>query len=221
MRAPGMNALPKPLDAERRSAILEAAERLFRHYGPSKTTIGDIAREVGIGVGSVYLEFCSKEEIVTHLAQDRRERVFTAMRGASREGTFADRLVAVMEARVEAFFALQEQGVHSCDLLLCSESEPVWGRFQREELALVASLLEQGARAGEFGMYEVKPTAELFNRAFATLSPPWLFELQQQEAVRVARSMTQLFVHGLRARRRPQAGSDRPPPPRRKHFGAR
>src|SRR3982751_1527848 len=43
--------------------ILDAADRLLTRYGYKKMTIDDLAREVGIGKGTVYLHFPSKEEI--------------------------------------------------------------------------------------------------------------------------------------------------------------
>jgi len=67
-------------EAARREQILQAAERLLQHYGPQKTTVADVAREAGIGVGSVYLEFPSKEAIVEALSRARYEAVLEAMR---------------------------------------------------------------------------------------------------------------------------------------------
>jgi hypothetical protein len=55
-------------EAERRQTILAAAERLLRHYGPGKTTIAEIAREADVGVGTVYLEFSSKDAILEALS---------------------------------------------------------------------------------------------------------------------------------------------------------
>jgi AcrR family transcriptional regulator len=43
--------------------ILDAAERLFRHYGYSKTTVADIARDLGMSPANVYRFFSSKIEI--------------------------------------------------------------------------------------------------------------------------------------------------------------
>ena len=79
MAPPARPAPDKQSDPVRRAEILAVAEKLFKHYGPSKTTIGDIAREAGIGVGSVYLEFCSKDEIVGELATRRHDRVLAAL----------------------------------------------------------------------------------------------------------------------------------------------
>src|SRR5436190_18648304 len=46
-----------------RDEILDATDRLLSTSGYKKMTIDDLAREVGIGKGSVYLHFTSKEEI--------------------------------------------------------------------------------------------------------------------------------------------------------------
>src|SRR5919107_96521 len=51
-----------------RDEILDATDRLLARFGYKKMTIDDLAREVGIGKGSVYLHFSSKEEIaLTHI----------------------------------------------------------------------------------------------------------------------------------------------------------
>ena len=46
-----------------RDAILDATDDLLIKFGYKKMTIDDLAREVGIGKGTVYLHFPSKEEI--------------------------------------------------------------------------------------------------------------------------------------------------------------
>src|SRR4029077_9511472 len=56
MRGP---PLPPNID----ELILDAADRLLTRYGYKKMTIDDLAQEVGIGKGSIYLHFSSKEEI--------------------------------------------------------------------------------------------------------------------------------------------------------------
>jgi AcrR family transcriptional regulator len=47
-----------------KDAILDATDELLARYGYKKMTIDDLAHEVGIGKGTVYLHFPSKEEIV-------------------------------------------------------------------------------------------------------------------------------------------------------------
>src|SRR4051812_15247688 len=96
------------VDAERRQQILAAAERLLRHYGPHKTTMAEIAREATIGVGTVYLEFPSKEAIICELSTLRHGAVLDAMREAAGKSSArcCDRLRMMLDARVLGFLKL-------------------------------------------------------------------------------------------------------------------
>ena len=60
-----------------RDRILDAAERLLARIGYKKTTMEDIAREVGPGKRTLYLHFASKESLrPAYMA--RRARYFAA-----------------------------------------------------------------------------------------------------------------------------------------------
>jgi len=50
-------------DEDREARILNAAERLFLHYGFDKTTVSEIASEAGISKGAIYLHYTSKDEL--------------------------------------------------------------------------------------------------------------------------------------------------------------
>src|SRR5258708_5028527 len=116
--------LRKPMsDAPRRRAcILEAADRLLRHYGPQKTTVADVAREAGVGVGTVYLEFPSKDVTIEELSRARHLSVLGAMRvAAMAEGrTSAEQLSGAFDARLDAFLSISAEGAHACDLVHCA-----------------------------------------------------------------------------------------------------
>jgi AcrR family transcriptional regulator len=43
--------------------IVEVAERLFRHFGFQKTTVGDIARELRMSPANVYRFFANKSDV--------------------------------------------------------------------------------------------------------------------------------------------------------------
>lgn len=189
--------------AARRKLILGTAERLFHHYGHAKTTIADIAREARIAVGSVYLEFTSKEAILEALSCAKHDRVLEAMRRAAREDApFAVRFVAVFEERVTRLLELRVEGHHACELVACTATGVARARerFVLEEQAFLRSLLEQARDDGALGITEPREAAELVQRAFVSLSPPLLFEHEAHEARRHARGLAELLLTGLLAR---------------------
>lgn len=64
---------PLPLStdpATRAATILSTSRRLFAELGPWGLRISDIAKEVGISVGTFYTHFASKEDLVQALARD-------------------------------------------------------------------------------------------------------------------------------------------------------
>ena len=175
---------------DRRRAILHCAARLFSHYGQAKTTIADIAREADVGIGTVYLVFPSKEAIVEELSSTAHIRVLDAMReiAEARAGdSFSERLAGVLETRVAMFQKLAAEGQHACELVHCKNGpvKSVHAKFRDDERALIERIFVEAASAGELASLDPKRAAGLIQRAYATLSPPWLFE-QPAEEVRLA-----------------------------------
>jgi len=52
-----------PAEHERRQQILQAADEHFRHYGYRKTTVADLAKEIGLSSAYIYKFFDSKQAI--------------------------------------------------------------------------------------------------------------------------------------------------------------
>jgi AcrR family transcriptional regulator len=52
------------LDITKKEAILSAAKQRLRKYGIQKTTMQEIAKDVGIAVGTLYLYFKNKDDIL-------------------------------------------------------------------------------------------------------------------------------------------------------------
>jgi AcrR family transcriptional regulator len=205
--------------SERRSAILEAAARLFEHYGHGKTTMADVAREAHVGVGTVYLEFESKEAIVRELSVTTHVGVLDAMmRAANRGADHAERLTSVLMARTESFLQLRSKGQHACELVHC-KTEGVRAAhqlFHEQERALFEEILQQGQQLGTFRSVDASRTAALIQRAFASLSPPWIFSMEG-DMLAVALQMCELLLRGVLAGphllskgKRSDAPSDKP-----------
>jgi len=188
-------------DPARRAQILEAADRLLRHYGPQKTTVGDVAREAGVGVGSVYLEFPSKEAIVEELSRARYEAVLASMREAAADASrsFGERLAGALDARLAAYFTQIDGGAHACDLFHCANAavQSASTRFHDEERALLEDLLRQGTEAGELDVGNPELGARAILRAYKSFTPPWIFMGERDEVSRANAAMHALVLRGV------------------------
>ncbi len=185
--------------SDRRSAILSAATRLFEHYGHGKTTIADVAREARVGVGTVYLEFDSKEAIVQELSLSTHVGVLASMRAASDACTDpAKRFAVVMEARTRCFLELRRKGQHACELVHCKTEgvRVAHQHFKEQEHQLFQSLVREGQRTGVFTPGDPATIAALIQRAFVSLAPPHIFG-SDDDATRASADLCQLLLHGL------------------------
>ncbi len=201
-------------DARRRE-ILECAARLFHHYGHAKTTVADIAREAQMGVGTFYLVFPSKEAIVEELSSSAHVRVLQAMREVAEARAYdgvGERLSGVLEMRVTMFQRLAQEGQHACELVHCKSGPvgAVHARFRDEEAALLEEIVSDARRVGEVAPLDVKRVVALVQRAYVTLSPPWLFEQAPEESLRVAHEMCRLLLLGVMTRGERETRSEKP-----------
>jgi len=187
--------------AHRRAQILEAADRLLRHYGPQKTTVADVAREAGVGVGSVYLEFSSKDALIEELSRSRYGRILEAMRAATSDPgrSFPERLAGALDARAAAYFMLADEGAHACDLVHCvtGAGKAAAARFVDEQRALIADLLRGGAAAGEFAATPPEEAARALLCAYVSFTPPALTCKSREQAAAEMAAMHALVLFGL------------------------
>jgi AcrR family transcriptional regulator len=158
----------------RSDQILDAAERLLRYYGRSKTTVSEIAREAGIAVGSVYLEFENKDAIVGALSERCRRSILDAMqKAAEKELPYPERLRHVVGVRLKRFHALAKKGDHARDLFCnqCEAVRQVHEEFRQGEAELIAELLVAGTKAGEFAVEDAISMARAILRVYDAFLP--------------------------------------------------
>ena len=188
----------------RRHDILRAAKRLFCHYGPHKTTVTDIAREASCAVGSVYLDFQSKEEIVEELSKEEWTAVLSLMRerAAKKSEGFPARFLGVLSVRTTAFLDVRDAGAHQKELFFCHIAcvHTARARFEDEEAKLLGELFAAARDRGECDVKDPHKTARAVQRCLASLSPPRIFEAERQEADLATRDVGRLLLTGLSAR---------------------
>jgi AcrR family transcriptional regulator len=78
--------MPRVRTEDKTDAILEAALRRFLHYGLKKTSMQEVAKDAGVGVGTLYLYFKDKDALVAGCAER-----FAVQHRAEAEGLLASR----------------------------------------------------------------------------------------------------------------------------------
>lgn len=191
-----------PTEGDRRCRILAAAARLLADGGVGGTSVARIARAAGVAVGSVYLEFGSKDDLIEALSLGRLERVLTPMRAAAAEGPWPERLRALMNARADALHGLACDGVHGPELLTgcCDGARRAWSAYDAAERALVAEVLDGGRASGAFHITDLDRTTAAVRRAYLAFTPPALFDFDPPALSAALDAMHALVLDGLCAR---------------------
>jgi len=137
-----------------RDAILDATDELLIKFGYKKMTIDDLAREVGIGKGTVYLHFPSKEEIalshIDRIIERLKSRLWAI---ANSNSTPQQKIKSMLIERVMFRFDAVQHYTTSLNELLAQLRPRLLSRRMRyfeEEATVIAKVLEQGNASGVF-----------------------------------------------------------------------
>ncbi|WP_299587514.1 TetR/AcrR family transcriptional regulator [uncultured Microbulbifer sp.] len=127
-----------------RGRLLNAAARLFEQKGFSRTTVRDLAAEVGILSGSIFHHFSSKEQILCEVMKEVTIFASARMRSAMESaGSPQERLRACIQSELEA---IHEQAVPGFSILVmewrslseASQKEVLLQRDEYEQIWLDA-----------------------------------------------------------------------------------
>ena len=136
-----------------RELILDAVEVLLARYGFKKMTMEDIARQVGIGKGTIYLHFPGKEEVVLSHVDRVARKVLVELRGIAVSGApAAERLRAMLRARVLIRFDSVLRYSQGLGDLLSSVRTGLLARREHHfqaEAAVLEGALREGVKSGE------------------------------------------------------------------------
>ncbi|HLL13604.1 MAG TPA: TetR/AcrR family transcriptional regulator [Pyrinomonadaceae bacterium] len=201
---------------EVREAILDAADHLLARYGYRKMTMDDIAQEVGIGKGTIYLHFTSKEEVtlshVDRIVERLKERLWAIART---DADVAIRLRLMLVTRVLFRFDSVQHYTQSLNDLLAALRPKLLARRARyfeEEARVFAEVLNEGARTGVFDVEDALSTAFALLHATNSFLPYSLSttELGERDDIKEkTEHIADLLLTGLLAKQHAYATSRR------------
>jgi AcrR family transcriptional regulator len=162
--------------------ILDASGRLMERYGYKKMTMDDLAREAGIGKGTIYLYFRSKEEVALSCADRNFNRILEQERAiAKSSGPPAERLRQMLVQRVLLRFDSVQNYARSLDDLFIALRPAFLARREKwvdREAQVFADILVEGRLLGTFDVEDAFITARTLLMATYALMP---FSLSPKE----------------------------------------
>ena len=189
--------------------IIDGWDRLLARYGYRKLTMDDLASEVGIGKGTIYLYFRSKEDLLySHIDRVVRqliERLKRVLRSTLSPG---DKLREMIVLRVMFRFDAVQDFPESLSEMFRDFRAGVLERrehYFKEEAKVFAAALRQGQRAGVFRNTDQVTTASAILAATNSLLPFHLSARElgkRQDIEKTATRITDLLLDGLLQRNR-------------------
>lgn len=141
------------LDEEKRQKILDAASALFATRPFHRVLLSDVATAAGVGKGTVYLYFTSKDELYFAVLQRGLEELVDQV-GRRLEADASASPREHLEAIVRDFVEYAYGNPHLMELMRSLPMAPaqrqLWDEKRRELTELTESVIRRGIRDGEF-----------------------------------------------------------------------
>ncbi|EZH80683.1 TetR family transcriptional regulator [Ectopseudomonas composti] len=139
---------------QRENALLEAARQLFQDHSWDRVTIAEVARHAGIGKGTVYKHFSSKEALYARLVVDCSRQHLAEMEEIARTAPAEKAMRLVIRRAFELLQAdpLQAQLCLLCDRPAFQERLEALYRDQFIELEGQYMTLFSGLLQNSFGL---------------------------------------------------------------------
>ncbi len=156
----------KDVTAER---ILEAARKRFAHYGYAKTTMAEIASDCVMSPGNLYRFFPGKLDIAEAIAREDEmihladlDRLVSAPTGNARE-----KLTEYFFSELRSTYRKFEEEPQALEIArIISVKRPDFSDFRIDsERAMIARILAEGTKNGEFNVSDAKYSAEMVHSA--------------------------------------------------------
>jgi AcrR family transcriptional regulator len=189
----------------RREEILLAAERKFSENGFFKTSMAEIAEAAQFAMGTVYRFFKSKEDIYISLVEAKVEELLRLLQEAMQDHLSAqEKLRAVVQVKLafadqhRAFFRIYVYEWSGFEWTVKSAfGERVWKHYLAQ-IDLVANLIREGIKAGEFRKVNPKDTSLAFHGMLNSTIYLWVLQAGPKESlVDKGQWLSTLLLDGL------------------------
>lgn len=196
---------PKIVDKEaKREQIAQAAMAVFARMGINDAKMADIAVEAGVGKGTIYEYFRSKDEVFA--------ASFELLHGAM-GAEVGKRMWGLsnpeekMRVMVQGFVDLSMQHIDYMEIMFEFWAEGIRRGKQALDLKsmydqyrdYITAILEEGIEAGAFRPMKAKLVASSLLAALDGLFLQWVLDKEGLSLVEAGEELTEVFLKGIKA----------------------
>jgi AcrR family transcriptional regulator len=147
----------------KRLQILETARQRFLHYGVTKTTMRDIAGDLGIAVSNLYLYFQNKKELVEAIAHECRaeqeRRLEEILADDSLGGPDKLKTLLIQKLRCSREFAKHAAHANEVTAFLITEFPNIQDEWENAFENSIREILALGQAQGAFHINDIPAAA--------------------------------------------------------------
>lgn len=201
--------MPRLVDKEAKKAeILQAAMKDFAKHGIVKTKMIDIATTAGIGKGTIYEYFRSKEEIFS----EAYNTVFISMEEAlagvvNSTDDPVEKLNRLVELSLQHFITESRdfigvmmdfwaEGIRKKDQKIINiiAMHEIYSKYRK----LIASILTEGIEKGQFRNVDIHCMSATIIAALDGLLLQWIIDENLFDTKQLTRSFMDVFLNGIK-----------------------
>lgn len=176
----------------RKIEIVKSFVKLSERFGVEKTTISDVANEVGISVGAIYLDFKNKEEIIDAAMEQLKNEIFQEHQSVINSNVSTQKkLYALTVGHVESLSEQFRKNKALFDFLAGSTKRKTkldnfitkQNILKNDLTALIQKVLDEGINLKAIKNIETKSTASAIFLAFESFRQPYSIVNQPHDKV--------------------------------------
>lgn len=185
---------------DKRNLILNAMQELLEHDRGASCSVSDIARTAGIGKGSIYYYFKSKEEIFDALIERQYAQIIKSCkeRVGKSQGNALQKLAllfksyrgSVVSPSVDVYLHQQQNAaIHQKSLAkILTSLSPI-----------IAEIIRQGVEEKLFVCDRPNETAEIILSVYCFLYDPGIFQWTPEQIKSITAALATMLENGLAA----------------------
>ncbi|MDT8272552.1 MAG: TetR/AcrR family transcriptional regulator [Desulfomonilia bacterium] len=186
---------------EKLTRIYETALKMFAQYGYKRTRVEDIAHDLGMTKGNLYLYVKDKrdlyEKVVTHGLLHWQNQVFESI---SKKEDVVDQLVTLCQksfSYLEKDVPLRTVLMNDPSIFPLSRKEDHFSEINRFSMDMLRSLLRKGIREGKFRDVDVNRVTDLLFSIYVMFIIRTYIQSEGRSTKKMFEQMIDIVLNGL------------------------